>query len=105
MEENKKLWRDVLESVRVSVSPAIFSTWFSQTHLVELSKQKKRHAVSVGCSSSFVKTTIEGRYFGLIQDALVSALGTPCDLVFLVKQDSSREGSAEDLAVPLFEEE
>lgn len=105
MDDNKNLWREVLQSVRVSVSPAIFSTWFSQTHLVEVAKQGKRHSVSVGCGSSFVKTTIEGRYFGLIQDALISALGTPCDLVFVVKQDASREGSSEELAVPLFEEE
>ena len=105
MEENKKLWRDVLESVRVSVSPAIFSTWFSQTHLVELSKQKKRYAVSVGCSSSFVKTTIEGRYFGLIQDALSSSLGAPCDLVFIVKQDTSGVVSPGEASAPLFEDE
>ena len=105
MDENKKLWREVLESVRVSVSPAIFSTWFSQTHLVELEKQGKRYAASVGCNSSYVKTTIEGRYFGLIQDSLSSALGSPCDLVFVVKQDSAKEGSFKDLSVPLFEEE
>ena len=104
MTDNKKLWRDVLESVRVSVSPAIFSTWFSQTHLVELSKQGKRNSASVGCNSSYVKTTLEGRYFGLIQDAMVSTLGSPCDLIFLVKQDSSKTASSE-LSVPLFEEE
>ena len=88
MDENKNLWREVLQSVRVSVSPAIFSTWFSQTHLVEVAKQGKRHSVSVGCGSSFVKTTIEGRYFGLIQDALVSALGSLLDGGFFFHHDA-----------------
>lgn len=105
MDDNKNLWREVLESVKVSVSPAIFSTWFSQTHLVELTKQNKRYSASIGCGSSFVKSTIEGRYFGLIQDAMTSALGVACDLVFVVKQDSSKTESLKDLSVPLFEEE
>jgi chromosomal replication initiator protein len=104
MADTKQLWRDVLESVKVSVSPAIFSTWFSQTHLVELAKQVKRYTATVGCNSSYVKTTLEGRYFGLIQDAMASSLDSPCDLVFVVKQDSAKTDSG-DLAVPLFEEE
>jgi len=103
--DNKTLWRDILESVKVSVSPAIFSTWFSQTHLMGLDKEKERFVASVGCNSPYVKTTIESRYFGLLQDALTSVLGKPCDLVFSVKQDPLKGTAASISAAPLFEDE
>ncbi|MEK7112278.1 MAG: chromosomal replication initiator protein DnaA, partial [Patescibacteria group bacterium] len=60
--------------------------------------------VHVGCSSSFVKTTIESRYFGLVQDSLTKTLGKPCDLVFVVKQDPDRVVRSVSPA-PLFEGE
>ena len=103
--DNKTLWRDILESVKVSVSPAIFSTWFSQTHLMGLDREEKRFVASVGCNSPYVKTTIESRYFGLLQDALSSFLGKPCDLVFSVKQDPLKSTETSVSAAPLFEEE
>ena len=103
MFDNKTIWRDILESIKVSVSPAIFSTWFSQTHLIEIVKNKEKFVVSVGCNSSYVKSTIESRYFGMIQDCLTTSLGKHCDLVFLVKQDPSRLLPKEDLSAPLFE--
>lgn len=98
------LWHEVLESIRVSVSPAIFSTWFSQTHLAGCKKANGRILAEIGCSSSFVKTTIESRYFGLIQDALSKATGSPCDLIFVIKQASNKI-SRKDSSAPLFERE
>lgn len=103
-EKKKALWHEVLESIRVSVSPAIFSTWFSQTHLAKCKRSNGRFLAEIGCSSSFVKTTIESRYFGLIQDVLTKAMGSPCDLIFIIKQDSHK-GTAPSSSVPLFEKE
>lgn len=101
-----QIWKDSLESIKVSVSPAIFSTWFSQTHLANLKKSGGRYVAKVGCSSSFVKSTIEGRYFGLIQDSLKKILDSNCDLVFVVKEPpQSKTGSKEVGATPLFEQE
>ena len=86
-QDKNEVWNEVLESVKVSVSPAIFSTWLSQTHLVSLKKQgAKKYMAEIGCSSSFVKSTIEERYFGLIQDSLIKNLDSPCDLMFVIKQ-------------------
>ena len=39
---NNQTWKDSLESIKISVSPAIFSTWFSQTHISELKKENKK---------------------------------------------------------------
>ena len=100
--DTKQAWKDALESIKISVSPAIFSTWFNQTHLVTLKMSGGRHVAEVGCASSFVKTTIEGRYWGLVQDSLTKILGGPVDLVFVVKQPPQK--NSEGLgAVPLFQ--
>lgn len=102
--DKKTVWNEVLGSIKVSVSDAIFSTWFSQTHLASLKKTNKRYLAEVGCSSSFVKTTIESRYFGLIQDSLSEALDTPCDLIFVVRQLSDERPDKTPVA-PLFEKD
>lgn len=96
-----KIWTDVLETIKVSVSPAIFSTWFVQTHLASLKELGSRSIAEVGCNSSYVKTTIETRYFGLVQDALSARLGTPCDVLFLIKTDPNKEVATVN-STPLF---
>ena len=67
MEDLKSTWKETLEIIKVSVSPAIFSTWFSQTHLSKINDLDKRAIVEIGCSTSYSKNTIESRYFGLFK--------------------------------------
>ena len=73
--DNNQVWKDSLEIVKVSVSPAIFSTWFSQSHLSSVEEVGERMIVEIGCPTSFAKNTIESRYFGLVQDSLSKVLG------------------------------
>ena len=101
-----QVWNDSMESIKVSVSPAIFSTWFSQTHLSSINKKEGGYVAKIGCSSSFVKSTIEGRYFGLIQDSLKKTLDTDCDLIFIVKESPKNKGTTKSKTpAPLFEQE
>jgi chromosomal replication initiator protein len=103
--DNKSSWKDTLEIVKVSVSPAIFSTWFSQTHLAKAQEMGERMLVEVGCSSLFVKSTIESRYFGLIQDSISKVIGKPCDVVFVIKENPEK-GVVKELNIsPLFQSE
>lgn len=84
----KKIWKDALDAIRVSISSATFSTWFSQTFIASAKKASKgRNIIEIGCPSSFVADTIERRYFGLIQDSLNSITGEKNDLEFIVKQN------------------
>ena len=85
--DTKKVWHDVLESIKISVSPANFTTWFKQTHLANLKNYGERYTAEIGCASAFVKNTIETRYFGLVQENLLKTLGTGCDVVFIVKNN------------------
>lgn len=101
--DKKRVWHEVLESIKVSVSSANFSTWFSQTHLESIKATDNRYLVEVGCLSGFIKTTIEGRYFGLVQDSLIKTVGSPCDLLFVVKQNPEVKGPKDKGFIPLFE--
>jgi len=105
MLDTKKLWRDTLESIKVSVSPAIFSTWFSQTFLAKIEKQGTRFVIEVGCASPFIKTTIESRYFGMLQDSLVKSLEASCDLTFVVRQNPDKKTFEHTLDTPLFQKD
>ena len=99
-----QIWKDSLESIKISVSPAIFSTWFSQTHVSEIKKETNRFIVQIGCNSPFVKTTLETRYYGLVQDTLSKVLEKPCDLMFVVKENPNKEKSSSQESIsPLFE--
>ena len=102
--DTKTIWADVLETVKVSVSPAIFSTWFTQTHIISLTDHNKRYLTEIGCNSSYVKDTLENRYYGLVQDTLAKILGKPCDLSFVVKENPNKV-KGDTLNSPLFEKE
>lgn len=104
--DKNKIWQDVLESIKVSVSPAIFTTWFVQTHLSSLNQEAHGFVAEIGCSSSYVKSTIEARYFGLVQDSLIKSLNAPCDILFMVKQklnDDDKALNGVKTPTPLFE--
>lgn len=99
---NEQVWKDSLEIIKVSVSPAIFSTWFSQTHLISLNDNDGRVGAEVGCPTSFAKNTIEARYFGLVQDSLSKVTGKKCDLTFAVKSNPKITSAASEESSPLF---
>jgi chromosomal replication initiator protein len=103
--DKKQIWHDTLESIKVSVSPAIFSTWFSQTHIIESTESGGRYVAKIGCNSSFVKTTLESRYFGLVQDTLAKTLGGVCDLVFVFKENPEKGTTNKEIVAPLFQKE
>jgi chromosomal replication initiator protein len=87
MEEHDKdtVWHDCLESIKVTISQASFSAWFSRTHIASLNKVDDKYTVEVGCPTSYIKKYLENRYFGTIQDALRKSLDGKCDLSFVVK--------------------
>lgn len=98
-----KLWKEILESIRLSVSTPTFNTWFSQTHLVSLRDDGQRYLAEIGCNSIFVRDTIENRYFSLIQELLSTALEKPCDIIFVIKQ-AEKKLITQTNSTPLFDE-
>lgn len=106
-QNKKEIWHDVLESVKVSVSTPIFTTWISKTDLISLKKiSDKRYMAEIACSSYFVKEQIQNRYFGLIQDALIKTTGNPCDLTFTIQAvDIKSQKTDKTSEAPLFQED
>ncbi len=102
--DNNQIWKDSLEIIKVSISPAIYSTWFSQTHLSSIDLTGERARAEVGCPTSFAKNTIESRYFGLVQDSLDKVTGKKCDLTFIVKSNPQKVDK-QALPTPLFSTE
>lgn len=98
----EQVWKDSLEIIKVTVSPAIFSTWFSQTHIVSIEDLNSKVVVEIGCPTSFAKNTIEIRYFGLIQDSLSKVIGKMCDLSFVVKTNPKSANANPESPSPLF---
>lgn len=102
--DSKKIWKDTLDSIKVSISPATFSTWFSQTFISSIKKAGKgRNHVEIACPSSFIADTIERRYFGLIQDSLNLLTGVKNDISFVVKQPPAA-AQKEKGETPLFQD-
>lgn len=100
---NEEVWKDALEIIKVSVSPAIFSTWFSQTHISSLKETGAKSFIEIGCTTAFAKNTIESRYFGLVQDSLNKVLGKQSDLLFIVKENPNISQLAKTAFTPLFQ--
>jgi len=99
--DKKQIWKDVLESIQISVSAATFKTYFALTHLHEINEKQGRAVVQVGCNSVFIKNIVETRYFGLIQDTLSRVLEKPTDITFIVKQIAT-EIKGSEIDTPLF---
>ena len=98
-------WKNCLDTLKISVSPAIYSTWFSKTHITKVQDSKNRSIVEIGCPSSYVKTTVEKRYYGLIQDTISKALNKPVDLIFIIKQiNNNLNPNNNEKDTPLFSE-
>lgn len=101
--DNQKIWQDVLNVIKVSVSQANYSTWFAKTFIKELRiGQNDRQTVEIACPSSFVADGLDKRYFNLIQDALNQVTGKKNELDFLVSQAPSLSNNFGNS--PLFDE-
>jgi len=103
--EKNEVWKDTLEIIKLSVSPAIFKTWFSQTHIVSIEEVGDRLVIEVGTATAFAKNTIETRYFGLVQDSLNKVTGKKGDLIFSVKENPNKVISKDETETPLFFDE
>lgn len=85
--DTTQLWKEALETIKVSVSGSNFSTWFSKTHIASIkSMGDELQMVEVGCPSTFVADGIEKRYIFLIQETLNQITKLKNELTFSVKQ-------------------
>ncbi len=97
----EKAWSETLESIKVSVSPAIFQTWFLQTYILSVQETEAgRVIINIGCPSSYVKNTLETRYLGFLQETILKTTSINCDLLFVIKPKPIK---SDDKKSPLFD--
>lgn len=103
MEDYKTLWKQTLAVVKISISSATLSTWFPQTFISNIKiSHPGRQIIEIGCPSSYIRDTLEKRYFGLIQDSLKQITRKDNDVVFLVKQNPNFKTPIKSLPGLLF---
>jgi len=103
-QEYIKIWQDILEVLRISVSDATYKTYLSHTHLIDLKEVGDRVIAEVGCESFFIKQQVEQRYFGLIQDTISKQLEKNADVTFIVKASHQSQKEEKQTLTPLFDE-
>jgi len=102
--DQERIWKLTLDNLKLSLSTANFSTWFSQTFITQIKPvDEGRQICEIGCPSSFVANAVENRYYALIKDTLDSLTGKKNDLVFIIKQLPKKEKDAQSDS-PLFDQ-
>ncbi len=82
--DNQKNWDKILDQIKQSISSANFRTWFSQTSLEEIQKDK----LIVSVPSAFIKSQLIGRYESLILASVEKVLGKSFSVEYTI--DSSK---------------
>ena len=103
--EKKTLWKTTLETLKINLSSANFSTWFGKTFIEKVKLiDSSRQIVEIACPSSFIRETIETRYYGQIKEIIDQISGKKSDLVFIIKQVSA-DSQPTKTSPPLFQKQ
>lgn len=82
MKTKKQLnWENVLEEIRLAVSPAVFQTLFSQTQKGPF----KKNSLVVFCPSSYIADLIQKRYLELLKEVVGRQRGKKTKIKLVVK--------------------
>lgn len=96
--ENLRLWHKFLNTIKPSVSPANFRTFFSKTSLKSVDEQK----IVLSTPNAFVEETLNQRHLPLIESTFATLLCKKLEIDFVVKEvDAQIETSNEDFFQPI----
>lgn len=85
-EENfKEFWKKVLAEVQLEVTPVVFGTIISRTHLEQLDD----NSALVLCADEFIRKNVEKKYHAIVQEALNRIAKKDIKLVLGVKTISA----------------
>jgi len=98
--DKEKIWGAVLSAIKTDVSEGSFNTYLKNTQLLELKEADGRKICEVGCNSSFIKNTLEQRFWGQLGLEAGRILGQKCEIVFRIQVKRNEE---EIVSGPLFE--
>lgn len=76
----QQIWHATLERLCVSITPAVFATWFQETTALSL----QDGVLVVGVPTTFTKAHLEARYLDQICSALCDVVGTSLSIRLVV---------------------
>ncbi|MEK7091104.1 MAG: chromosomal replication initiator protein DnaA [Patescibacteria group bacterium] len=99
-----RIWKVVLEGMKVVVSAGTFNTLIRQTELVAIVDSGDRWICEVGCSSGMTKTLLEQRFHGQLAEELKRVTEKDCEIRFIISPQRSPRNPQEEKGLPLFTE-
>ena len=99
-----RIWKAVLEGMKVAVSSGTFNALIRQTELVALSESGGKFICEVGCSSGMTKTLLEQRFYGQLAEELKRVTEKDCEIRFIISPQRSTRNPQEEKDLPLFTE-
>lgn len=96
----KRIWKAVLEGMKVTVSTGTFNAVIRQTELLTITVNGDRWICEVGCSSGMTKTLLEQRFHGQLAEELKRVTESDCEIKFVVGEKKNEK----EIDLPLFTE-
>ncbi len=94
----KRIWKAVLEGMKVVVSSGTFNALIRQTELLAITESGDRWICEVGCSSGMTKTLLEQRFRGQLAEELKRVTEKDCEIRFVVGEKKAEP----ETNLPLF---
>jgi len=93
-----KLWQNIQEELKVSVSKTTYQGMLAQTALVSI----KNNVATIGCSNAYLRNLVENRYYSLIKETLDRQTKKKYSLIFEVNNRAVEKKSFSGKIGPLF---
>ena len=100
--DTERVWNGVLQAMKLTASEAAYTTYLKPTILLSVREREgSRLICEVGCPSSFIKSTLEQRYWGQLAEELERVTGQKCEVIIRIESRRTREQESES-SLPLF---
>ncbi len=98
--DKNNIWKNTLEELKLSVSPSVFQTFFSQSIL----EKTEGEVITIAFPNPYLADLAEKRYYSLIKSALDRQTKKNNSLLFITyKKFSQKESQRSSEPVPLFD--
>lgn len=96
--DNLRLWHKFLETIKPTIGPANFRTFFSKTLLKSIEGEK----IIISTPHAFAKETLNQKHLPLIESTFESLLGKKVRVEFIVKElETEKEPEPDDFFQPI----
>ena len=92
MNDNSKIWSNILDKIKIEINSLSFQTWFEETQLYEL----KNGVAKIIVPYALHKDHLANNYKDLIKSKFIEEIGDNIELEFLIQEEIEEENNDED---------